>query len=245
MAIDWWTFGLQTVNFLVLVWLLQRFLYRPVLAAVDRRRAETLAARDKAAAAERRAETAEAAWRARMAAAEADLAERRRRAEAEGAGRGEAIVAAARLQAERLLAEARRSLAEERRQSVADLRAEAAAVAGALAARLLAVAAPGVGPGPFLAALLARLGGLGPEERAALAGGPLIVETAPPLDAAGQEDWGRRLAAVLGVAGPLRFAASPALIAGARLVGPAAVLTVSWAEALAAAEREMGHAEAG
>ncbi len=39
MQIDTTTFILQLINFAVLVWLLQRFLYRPVLAAIDRRRA--------------------------------------------------------------------------------------------------------------------------------------------------------------------------------------------------------------
>ena len=38
MHIDWWTIALQTVNFVILVWLLQRFLYRPVLR--DDRRAQ-------------------------------------------------------------------------------------------------------------------------------------------------------------------------------------------------------------
>ena len=37
MQIDWWTLGLQTVNALVLIWLLSRFLFRPI--AVDPRRA--------------------------------------------------------------------------------------------------------------------------------------------------------------------------------------------------------------
>ena len=37
MLIDWFTVGAQIVNFLVLVWLLKRFLYRPVLAAIDKR----------------------------------------------------------------------------------------------------------------------------------------------------------------------------------------------------------------
>jgi F-type H+-transporting ATPase subunit b len=37
MLIDWFTVGAQIVNFLVLVWLLKRFLYRPVLKAIDAR----------------------------------------------------------------------------------------------------------------------------------------------------------------------------------------------------------------
>jgi F-type H+-transporting ATPase subunit b len=37
MLIDWFTVGAQILNFLVLVWLLKRFLYRPVLDAIDAR----------------------------------------------------------------------------------------------------------------------------------------------------------------------------------------------------------------
>ena len=37
MLIDWFTVAAQAVNFLILVWLLKRFLYKPVLAAVDER----------------------------------------------------------------------------------------------------------------------------------------------------------------------------------------------------------------
>jgi F-type H+-transporting ATPase subunit b len=37
MLIDWYTVGAQAVNFLILVWLLKRFLYKPVLAAIDSR----------------------------------------------------------------------------------------------------------------------------------------------------------------------------------------------------------------
>lgn len=37
MLIDWFTVGAQIVNFLVLVWLLKRFLYKPILRAIDER----------------------------------------------------------------------------------------------------------------------------------------------------------------------------------------------------------------
>lgn len=49
MLIDWFTVGAQAFNFLVLVWLMKRFLYRPVLDAIDareRRIAATLAEAD-------------------------------------------------------------------------------------------------------------------------------------------------------------------------------------------------------
>jgi F-type H+-transporting ATPase subunit b len=37
MLINWFTVGAQVVNFLVLVWLLKRFLYKPILDAIDSR----------------------------------------------------------------------------------------------------------------------------------------------------------------------------------------------------------------
>jgi F-type H+-transporting ATPase subunit b len=37
MLIDWFTVGAQAVNFLILVWLLKRFLYKPILHAIDER----------------------------------------------------------------------------------------------------------------------------------------------------------------------------------------------------------------
>lgn len=38
MSIDWWTLGLQTINALVLIWILSRFLFRPVSAIIAERR---------------------------------------------------------------------------------------------------------------------------------------------------------------------------------------------------------------
>ncbi|MHB8834203.1 MAG: F0F1 ATP synthase subunit B family protein [Candidatus Methylomirabilia bacterium] len=37
MIIDWFTVGAQALNFIILVWLLKRFLYKPILHAIDAR----------------------------------------------------------------------------------------------------------------------------------------------------------------------------------------------------------------
>lgn len=37
MLIDWFTVGAQALNFVILVWLMKRFLYRPILEAIDAR----------------------------------------------------------------------------------------------------------------------------------------------------------------------------------------------------------------
>ena len=50
MLIDWFTVGAQALNFIILVWLMKRFLYKPILDAIDareRRIATELAEADK------------------------------------------------------------------------------------------------------------------------------------------------------------------------------------------------------
>src|ERR1700678_322607 len=37
MLIDWFTVGAQALNFLILVWLMKRFLFKPILNALDAR----------------------------------------------------------------------------------------------------------------------------------------------------------------------------------------------------------------
>lgn len=99
MHLDLWTLGLQTINALVLVWLLRRFLFGPLTAALAERRAVLDTAAADARAAEARAREAEA-------------------------DRDAATDAAARLKAQ-ALAEARAALAEERDAVLAAARAEA------------------------------------------------------------------------------------------------------------------------
>jgi len=54
MLIDWFTIGAQALNFLILVWLMKRYLYKPILDAIDAR--EKLVAAELADAAGKKAE---------------------------------------------------------------------------------------------------------------------------------------------------------------------------------------------
>jgi F-type H+-transporting ATPase subunit b len=97
MLIDWFTVGAQLLNFLILVWLLKRFLYKPILDAIDAR--------------ERRiaAELADAA--AKQAAADKQLDEFRSKSKALDDQRSAILGKAtdeARTERERLLAQARK-----------------------------------------------------------------------------------------------------------------------------------------
>ena len=56
MSIDWFTFVAQVLNFVVLVWLLKRFLYRPILGAIEAREKRIAAELENAIAAEAEAQ---------------------------------------------------------------------------------------------------------------------------------------------------------------------------------------------
>jgi F-type H+-transporting ATPase subunit b len=66
MQLDWSTLILEVVNFLVLVWLLKRFLYRPILNVVTARQAAIEQAAARTAQAEERARTLETQYNARL-----------------------------------------------------------------------------------------------------------------------------------------------------------------------------------
>lgn len=245
MHFDVWTFGLQLINFIILVWLLQRFLYRPVLRLLDQRRQAT--EQQVAAAAEARAKAEQAladlnAERAGIeserqavlekASAQAEKAatERRQRAEAD---------------AQQLLAEGRKTLEEERRQAELHTREAALDLGGDIARRLLAELPEGLRADAWLGSIEKHLQGLEPPRREALArsldGGSLRVVTANELPTATRQQWQSRLLAALGVQCPVTFETDPALIAGCELHFPDAVLHFSWRKALAALREGIGH----
>ena len=62
MSIDWITVIAQIANFLLLVWLLKRFLYRPILDGIDAREAEIAQRMAQAGEAHKKAEAAQAAY---------------------------------------------------------------------------------------------------------------------------------------------------------------------------------------
>jgi len=63
MGIDWVTFVAQIVNLFVLIWLLKRFLYRPILDIIDKRQAEINARIQSAQEAQEQAEKEKASWK--------------------------------------------------------------------------------------------------------------------------------------------------------------------------------------
>lgn len=66
MSIDWFTFAAQIVNFLILIWLLKRFLYGPVVRAMAEREDRIAKQFEDAEAAQRRADNSELDYKHRL-----------------------------------------------------------------------------------------------------------------------------------------------------------------------------------
>lgn len=227
MQLDATTFILELVNFAVLVWLLHRFLYRPVSAVIDRRRAGIDRSMADAREAMAKAERLRADYDARFAGWERERAQARAALAAElAAARSKGLAEAARAaQAER---ERLAALAQKRET---DLRREAEeralGLAAAFAARLLSRIAGAETQSKLVEAFVEDLAGW-PAERmesvaraARAAGGKLAVSSARALEPG---ERGRVLDALsqrLGLACTADFSVAPELLAGiAVTVGP-------------------------
>ena len=102
MLIDWFTVAAQAVNFLILVWLLQRFLYKPVLAAIDAREAKIAVQLADAAANKKAAEATRDEFRAQSTAFDQQRSELLRTATQEANAERQRLLDAARKASELL-----------------------------------------------------------------------------------------------------------------------------------------------
>lgn len=221
MEFDWTTFFLEIINFLILVWILQHFLYRPILNVIAQRRAgveKTLAdarrIETEAALLKQQNERHRAEWEAEKEMAQARLRE-------ELAAQREQMMAAleAALGEER---ERRRVLEERQRQDHEHAVDEAGVALGAaFAARLLnRMATPELETGLY-GLLLEDLRGLRAEDKRALAeavaapGLQLQVQSAFALDESKRAELAHALAEVVGKKTlPFVYQENPELVAG-------------------------------
>ncbi len=249
MSFSWSTFALQAVNFLVLVWLLKRFLFKPVGTIVAERKAEIARAQAEAEAARQSAEQARKNLESRQSQIEAERQGTIDQARAQLADERSKMIEAARADIEKLKAAAGKRLDEERDSAAREVIDRSIQIAIGLAQRLLQqFSAPGLEE-LFLNRVLDHLDHLGAAERAALLGqfghdgGQLIVATAYPLGAEAEAKWRATLSERLGGHSQIAFATDKELIAGVELKFPHAVLRFSWRDALDDARRELNHHE--
>lgn len=230
MEFDWSTFLLEIINFLVLVWILKHFLYKPVLDVIARRRAgieaqlaEAQRLHDEANTLKEEYENRLADWdherqQARDALAQELNEERARRMEA--------------LQTTLVQEREKEQIAESRRRTEAERAIEHHALqqSAQFAARLLAQAT-----GPELEArlmdlLLDGLASLSSDHIAALRtqwGEPpeaIMVASAYPLSEDRQQRLEETLTGVTGLSAPVKYEQNTDLLAGLRVTIGAWVL---------------------
>lgn len=251
MELSWSTFLLEIVNFLVLVWILKRFLYRPVLDVIDRRRAgieKTLAdanaRREEAGALQRRYEGRLATWeKERHEAMERlDHELQQERARALDALRQE-------LESERT----RQQVANQRRAADFRHQAEQAALdqGAAFAARLLGQAATEDLERRLVDIVVNTLAELPADRRAQLGGGiaggadRILVASAFELPGGLQERLREVLNQALQQGLPVEFEQDPSLLAGLRITIGASVLGLNLADELEGFTRISGAGKPG
>ena len=254
MGFDLWTFVLQSANFAVLVWLLHRFLYRPVLKIIAARKAEIEHLYQESTAAKSAAEaqlTSATAERAGIV-AERDAVLSRLAAQAEEAAAARQAQAAR--DAAALLESAQKKLATERIEALAEARRIAIDLAADMARRLLSEIPVSLRIEGWLERVEQYLAALPAADRQSLAhqldGGAMVrVVSAWPLPAEAGDLWPERLGRVLQRDVRVELASDPSLIAGVELYFPAAILQLTWKSELAvlcspAPARQEAHADA-
>ncbi len=249
MNFDWSTFILEALNFLVLVWLLQHFLYRPVLAVVEQRRREGEKITASAQALREQAQALKSEYETRMAHADED----RERAVAELAQ----AIAAERTQSMAVLAdevttERQRRLNLEARASTeraAEQEQQAQALAAHFATQLLQrVASPAL-EDLLIDLMLTELkdmpGGERTELQQTLADPelPIQIVSAYALGAQHQRLLGEALNALAGRAVRTGFAINPALQAGLRIEIGAWVLRLNLQDELDYLASNLNHGD--
>jgi F-type H+-transporting ATPase subunit b len=230
MHFDWSTLVLQTINILVLLWLLRRFLFRPVVAIIAERKeaAEKLLADADAARDQAEAAASQAAIREKTLAADSEhiLAHAHAAAETERAKLLERTAQEAARAHDAALASLELDRARMRRELEGEARTLAVTIASRLVDRMPSQALNAA----LLQSLDTWLGTLPPEKLGALAQAnePLEVVTAARLDDPTQAACRDMLGRSLGGTPTLQFAVDPSLIAGVELRGSHGTLRNNW-----------------
>ena len=243
MTIDWWTLGLQTVNVVILIWLLQHFFWKPIAAMIAERRAtaqkalsEAQDARDKAKAALADIEKTRAGFGAER---DKYLADARR--VAEEASKATSLLA--KQDAEAMTAAAEAAIAKDADAATRAWASRSSDLAIDIARRLAArLEGPRVNR-LFLDWALAAIRALPESTRrvASQAGVTLEASSATPLSPDEQKQAIDGINDAFGARVRLAFKTDPELIAGLELRTDHLLISNSWRADLAQILTELGH----
>ena len=250
MQLDWTTFVLEVINFLVLVWLLQRFFYRPVLAVLDKRQTKVQTIKAEAEAIRRDAEALKTQYESRLAAWNTERETARQKLEQElSAERTARLDDLKRLLADeearnraRSDAAAAAHEAQQNRQAVADAYSAAAAMLKRLASSALTARIAQV--------FREDLDSLSEIDRtmlmqavAALSGHEVVeISSAHPIEEMERTALAEALAKTVGKQLKINIRLAPELIGGIRVAVGQCRLDVNLADELVFFQRQIKHA---
>ena len=239
MLIDWFTVGAQVVNFLILVWLLRRFLYKPVLAAIDAREKSVAAKLGDAAAREAKAQAEGEDLRKRHEAFDRERADLLRKATDEAATQRQRLIESARQDSQLLRLKLTKTVADERAELGRQLSMQTQAEVFAVARKTLADLSGTSLEERMIEVFIARLRGLPEKQRLALAGADMetgagadvgtsaadfpvpgrvaLVRSAFELPPAGRAKVEAAIRESLGANVAARFETSPEFVCGVEL----------------------------
>ncbi len=223
MRIDWWTLALQTVNVLILIWILSRFLFRPVVAIIEERRQAAMKILDEAETTKRQAMAAREAAKAEGERIAAERAAVLRQAAVDAETQRAAALAAAREEVDQMRAAAETEIRS--RRSAEELAASdrSARLAVDVAEKLLARLPDSARIDGFIGGLAEALATLPEASRDGIGGGETKLKAARPLTPAETQSCRDAFENALGRPFAFTVAVDPDVIAGLELETPHAV----------------------
>ncbi len=223
MLIDWFTVGAQALNFIVLVWLLKRFLYQPVLNAVDAREARIAGQLGDARDMQAKAVVERDALRAQRETFERDREGLRAQAVQDAQAERQRLFDEATSAADALAAKHRRALGEQAKRLQQALDDQVGQEVFAIARRALADLASASLEARIAEIFIERLRALDAAAHAELAhalaepGAQAILRSAFALPDAQRVAIQTAVGAAFGAGVPLQFETAPQVIAGIEL----------------------------
>ncbi|WP_295447057.1 F0F1 ATP synthase subunit B [uncultured Thiodictyon sp.] len=245
MLIDWFTVGAQAINFLVLVWLLKRFLYQPILDAIDERERRIAAELADAAAKQAAAQTERASFEQKNQAFDEQRAALLAQAVGEVQAERRRLLNDARQAADALAAQRAESLRSEANQLNAAIALRTQEEVFAIARKTLTDLAGVDLEERMVQAFTRRLSALDDAAHTtfahalATASTPACVRSAFDLPAAQRTAIQQTIDTTFGMAIPLRFETAPDLVSGIELTGDGQKLAWDIADYLASLERSV------
>ncbi len=246
MMIDWFTVAAQALNFVILAWLMKRFLYKPILDAIDAR--EKRIASELAAASRKKTEARHERdeFQKKNDDFEQQHAALLKKATDEAAAERQRLMDAARHAADALAAQRQESLSSEAKALVQAVRQRAQTEVFAIARKALTDLAGVSLEASACELFMARMRGLEGTARDTLATAlnatkdEVVVRSAFELSTTQRRAIHKAIADTFGVHLDLHYATDPALVAGIELVAQGQRLAWSLGDYLDSLEQGVG-----